>query len=590
MVDANRVSFGLTPRLLVVLLAFGAVPLAMSIFVGYRISRTLLIDQAQHGMQELADQQAVQVATEFRREELLLRTIADWLSDSGHLTRQAPVIHANPVLEALPEIGAFDGLRLVRSDGRVEWQIGLRADVPHWPSQVPTTDWQRTDVAVHRSETDEFVAYLLAVRTPSPGPELWLEGHVAARDVPDLFALHEHTMGGAETGIFDEKGRLVLVGHSHSAADLRDVRSAIVADSSVGGVGHVTVHGEPHLVVQSIIEGVGWSLVAALPVELALEPLLRVRNAAAFGAVGLVFLILLTAWLAARSISMPLRTLAASAVSVGRGEAYIPVKHSGRDEIGLLAHAFQGMVADLADSSAQIEELHRKEMERAEQLASIGEMSSAIAHEIRNPLAGVLYAVELAGRRVTSDEDREMLSEAEAQLRRLEKTASQLLRYARPPDPKRMVVDARLLVDQAATIAGYQASAAGVELETTTGETTVSISADPDLLVQVLVNLILNGIQASDRGGVVRVMLVQRSGQAEFRVSDDGPGVSAEHESEIFRPFFTTKHAGTGLGLAISRQIVERHGGTLELRASAGDGALFVVSVPVSREKMRCTQ
>lgn len=569
------------------LLAFGAVPLAMSIFVGYRISRTLLIDQARRGMQELADQQAVQVARELRREELLLRTIADRLSASGQLDSRFPELPANPVVETLPEIGAFDGLRLVTPDGRIVSRIGLRAGAPHWPRQVPAADWQRTGIVVHRSAGDEFIAYLLAVPTPASGPEMWLEGHVSARDAPDLFAIPEHTMGGAETGIFDEKGGLVLVGHAHSAADLREVHAVVTADSAAGRVGYVRIRGEPHLVVQSTIGEVGWSLVAALPVALALEPLSKVRDAAALGAVGLVLLILLTAWLAARSISMPLRTLAASAVSVGRGEEYVPLKHAARDEIGLLAHAFQEMAADLADSSAQIEELHRQEMERAEQLASIGEMSSAIAHEIRNPLAGVLYAVELAGRRMTSDEDREMLSEAEAQLRRLEKTASQLLHYARPPDPKRVVVDARLLVDQAASIAGYQASAAGVELATVPGEATIPISVDPDLLVQVLVNLTLNGIQASDRGGTVRLTLVQREGQAEFHVADDGPGVSAEHESEIFRPFFTTKHAGTGLGLAISRQIVERHGGTLELRSSAGRGALFVASLPVSREEMR---
>jgi len=565
-----------------VLLAFGAVPLSMSILAGYRISRSLLLEQSKSGMQELADQQAIQVATELRREQLLLRTIADQLRIAGYLNTDPPRIPASPILEALPEIGAFDGLRLVSADGKVVSQIGLRSDSPQWSPHVPATDWSESRVAVHRSDAGEFIAYLLAVPVGALGSDLWLEGHVNADDARDLFAMPAHTMGGAETAILDSGGALNLVGHPHQADDHLESWHQVPAGFAFTQSSIVDIDGELHLRVQSNVEEISWRVVSVLPLELALEPLSRVRNMAVFGAIGLVLLILATAWLAARSISMPLRKLADAAVSFGRGESYVPLKRTARDEIGLLAGAFSQMSNDLADSSAQIEALHHREMERAEQLASIGEMSSAIAHEIRNPLAGVLYAVELAGRRITSEEDREMLGEAEAQLRRLDQTASQLLRYARPPEPKRAVVDARLLVDRAVKVASYQANAAGIDIESNTGSSMLPVSVDPDLLVQVLVNLILNGIQATARGGVILIATARIGAQIEFHVTDEGAGVSTADAAQIFRPFFTTKHLGTGLGLAISRQITERHGGTLELRSSEGRGALFVVVLPVS--------
>lgn len=582
---SRKTTFGLTARLLVVLLAFGAAPLVMSIFVGYRISRSLLISQVRSGIQELAKHQATQVATELRREQLLLLTIADQLGAAGHLDSDPPEIPASLVLEALPQSGTFDGLRLVSRDGRTLSQTGLRPDSTRWPRQVPAADWPAVEVAIHRSATDEFVAYVLAVPAGAPEADLWLEGHVDAADALTAFAMPAHTMGGAETAILDADGRVILTGHPHAAEDFSEEWSEVPPDSFPNRSSPAMIDREAHLRAQSNVDHVGWRLVSVLPLELALEPLSRVRDAAVLSALVLVLLILVTAWLAARSISQPLRALAASAENLGRGHEYVPVERTARDEIGLLAGAFRQMSQDLADSSAQIEELQRQEMQRAEQLASVGEMASAIAHEIKNPLAGVLYAVELARRRAASDEDREILSEAETQLRRLNQTASQLLHYARPPDPRRASVDARLLIERAVRITSYQAAAAGVELETAPADTVLPVLADPDLLVQVLVNLTLNAIQASGRGGKVRLAATGVERHVELHVADDGPGVPAARAAEIFRPFFTTKHMGTGLGLAISRQIVERHEGTIELRSSQGNGALFVIVLPVSLQE-----
>jgi hypothetical protein len=324
-------------------------------------------------------------------------------------------------------------------------------------------------------------------------------------------------------------------------------------------------------------------LLAALPLDIALAPLARVRNTALAGAALFVILIVLTGLPAAATVVTPLRALAAAARQFGERGRYEPLPQPSSDEVGELVQSFNRMAADLERTREEIGRLHAQDLERAQQLASVGELASGIAHEIRNPLTGVLGALELALRKLPpEDPTGPLLHEAQIQLKRIEATTTQLLRYARPPELRTVVVDANLLVDRALRLVEPQAKARGVQVGGEPAERPVPVNVDPELMVQVLVNLVLNAIDASPDGGALAVRVSRHQSEVLIGVEDQGPGVPPELRASIFRPFFTTKHMGTGLGLPISLQIVRRHGGSLRVEDRPAGGAAFVVTLPTA--------
>jgi signal transduction histidine kinase len=570
---------------MLLLVAFGAIPLAAAIAIGYTVSRSVIMRQAQSALRELTRQQAVHIATELTREQLILRTITGHVGPLPDTDLSAAMV-ADRLQQSLPEGGVFDGLRLVRRDGAILASVALRNVAPHWPSEAPAADWTDRRVVVHW-EGERALAYLLAAPLTSTS-EVWLEGHVRAEDFGRLFAIPTHLMGDVESAVLHGDGRLILVTHEHAGPDLRKILSGA---SGTGSLADTTVRRrrigeEESLVAASEIVGTPWHFTAALPLHAALAPLASFRNAALVAASALVVLIGITAVLATRSVSTPLRELASAARRFGRGDPPGPLPRSGAVEVQQLVDAFRQMAADLERSRTEIEQLHQQDMERAQQLATVGEMASGIAHEVRNPLTGVLGALELAVRHLAAGSPAvSLLEEAQDQLKRIETTTTQLLRYARPPQLKRVVVDPNGLVERAARIVEPHAKRAGVHVALELVPPGLSVRVDPELMVQVLVNLMLNGIDASRSADTLAVSVVHRPPEVQMGIRDAGAGVPAEIQADIFRPFFTTKHQGTGLGLPISRQIVERHGGRLDLRAAPEGGAIFVVVLPQAAEE-----
>jgi signal transduction histidine kinase len=569
---------------LVLLLAFGAIPLAAAIAIAYSVSRGVVLRQAQAALNELVEQQATHIATELTRERLILRTITGQVGAGVGGGPRPPDDLAERLLRSLPDGGVFDGLRVVGEDGSTLASVALKDAAPHWPVAAPAAPWSGQGVAMHW-DGDRAVAYLLAVALGgTQGP--WLEGHVRSEDFERLFAIPTHLMGSVESAVVAADGRVIFATHEHAIPHWRQLvgpggtAGALVgrdADSARPQV----FGGVASLMAGSGVEGTSWRFVAALPMETALASLATFRNAAFVAASALVVLILVTAVVATRTVSAPLRALAGAARRFGRGEPAGALPASGPREVGLLVDAFDQMAQDLQRSRAEVTRLHQQEMERAQQLATVGELASGIAHEVRNPLTGVLGALELAERRIPEgDAARPLLEEAHRQLMRIEATTTQLLRYARPPELKVLVVDPASLVERAANIVAPHAAAAGVRVVADSATPEAEVRVDPELMVQVLVNLMLNGIDASPAGGAVAVSTTGDPREVRLMVADRGPGIVPERRADVFRPFFTTKHQGTGLGLPISRQIVERHGGSLELTETPGGGATFLVVLP----------
>jgi signal transduction histidine kinase len=581
MVSAPR--FRLQAQLLVLLLAFGAIPVGLSMGLGYAASRATIIEQAERALRELGGRQASHIVTELRRQRLLLRTITVQLSNRTFQEAVTAERASDLLTGALLDDGVFDGLRLVDAAGNLSANVALRDMTPHWPTEAPAADWANTHVVIHRNENG-VVAYLLAAPVTLNSRRLWLEGHVRAQDFARLFDIPTHMMEGVELGVFSRTADPILVPHSHFGEELASSLSAVDMDSL--SVVRTSVDGVPALVLAAPVAEANWILVAALPLHVAMAPLASFRNRATLAAGVLVLLIFLIANLASRFVTTPLRELATAARDFGKTGKYDSIQHRGSAEVDALVESFDRMAQDWMRSREEIDRLHSLEMERAQQLATVGELASGVAHEIRNPLTGVLGAIELVQRRLTEDDPTlPLLEEAREQLRRMETTTTRLLQYARPPELVEMVVDTGMLVERAARIVEAPAQAAEIDLKLERSETPVPVRADPELMVQVLVNLMLNAIEAMSPADRLTVSVATHAREAEIRIRDTGPGIPPELQSEIFRPFFTTKPQGTGLGLSISQKIIQRHGGSLSADSTSCSGTTFFIVLPLVNEE-----
>jgi signal transduction histidine kinase len=273
------------------------------------------------------------------------------------------------------------------------------------------------------------------------------------------------------------------------------------------------------------------------------------------------------------------------------GDLNVTVSFAGRtDDIGKLGRNFNQMVTQLRESRQEIERLHHTQMSRAEHLATLGELAAGLAHEIRNPLAGIAGVIDIIGRDLPEKSPaREVLKDVNEEVMRVNRIVTDLLETARPKPPEVRPADLNATAEHAVIFARQQTLAKPVKLELHKTNDSLTVEHDPNQIQQVRLNLMLNAIQAMEgadcAGGAcqVDVDLAQRDGQAVVSVHDTGRGIRPEHLPNIFRPFYTTKGSGTGLGLSLARRIVEDHGGTITVRSEVGKGSTFEVQLPLKR-------
>ena len=278
----------------------------------------------------------------------------------------------------------------------------------------------------------------------------------------------------------------------------------------------------------------------------------------------------------------PLHELQDKIARVRQGDLDISVDFAGRnDDIGDLGRNFNEMVRQLRESREEIQRLYRTQMSRAEHLATLGELATGLAHEIRNPLAGIAGVMEIVGRDLPeSSPAREVLSEVQQEILQIKRILSDLLETARPKPPDFRPADLNNTAEHAVLLARQQALSRSIEIKLSKAHELPPVEHDAGQIQQVLLNLLLNAIQAIDDAGNVRVRLGSQDGFATLAISDTGCGIPPEHLANIFRPFFTTKKRGTGLGLSLVSRIVEAHGGRVEVASTPGQGSQFVVWLP----------
>lgn len=248
--------------------------------------------------------------------------------------------------------------------------------------------------------------------------------------------------------------------------------------------------------------------------------------------------------------------------------------------------AFLQSVANVLSASVERDWYERRQRERylhrAEQMMALGQVAAGVAHELRNPLTAVKGLVQVNLRRAAAGGlPSGDLAVIEHEIRRMERTLQTFLDFARPPKPDRRQLDLADVVDRVFAVVNGRAKKQRVDLHLLRPDAPVQVEADRDQLQQLLLNLVLNALDAMPGGGAVEVELrPPRDGHAELYVRDTGPGIAPDILPKVFETFVSSKETGVGLGLPVSKRIAEDHGGSLSAYNLPGAGACFLLRLP----------
>ena len=344
---------------------------------------------------------------------------------------------------------------------------------------------------------------------------------------------------------------------------------------------------------------INWALKAVLPIAIVLLNGLLLfmlvssslapgprNDVIAVAAAGAIVICVAVLMVLAVMVRRPMMELQEKFARVQTGDLDVSVSFADRrDEIGDLGRDFNDMVAQLKASREEIQRLHQTQMSRAEHFATLGELAAGLAHEIRNPLAGIAGVLDIASRDLPdTSAARNVMEDAKQEAVQINRILTELLDTARPKPPQFRVSDIVGTVEHAVMFARQQAVTKRITIEFVVKDAPPLVEHDPGQINQVMLNLLLNAIQSMDKPGVIRVSLRQLDDEmVSIAVTDQGKGIAADNLPNIFRPFFTTKGHGTGLGLSLARRMVESHGGTIQVDSTLGQGTQFRVELPIRR-------
>jgi two-component system sensor histidine kinase HydH len=339
-----------------------------------------------------------------------------------------------------------------------------------------------------------------------------------------------------------------------------------VVDSDVI-VGTATSRGYANFV------GFGWTTLVFQPVDQALAPVhhMALIFLGLLGLIGVLTLSMAT-WVS-HAIARPITALTGFARGYMRSKVLQspPVAQGG--EVGELTGAFVQMVRDIDQS--------QQNLVRASKLAVVGEMSSVIAHEVRTPLGILRSSAQMLQRESgISEEGREMVGFIESETERLNRLVSAMLDTARPRAPSYGAVDMHDLIGKSIAMLGAQADKKQVVVAASLKAVRPEIECDAEQITQVLLNLLMNGLQILGHGGHIEIATRDDAHTLHIDIADDGPGIDPAERTKVFEAFFFQREGGIGLGLAIVQQIVNAHGGEIEAAESRLGGALFRIRLP----------
>lgn len=448
--------------------------------------------------------------------------------------------------------------RPVREGPRVvmDFALDLRDDFAAAPDDAPLAvlharyDWAEIEAALDQSATGGRHAVLL----DADGGILARSAALRARPLAGTAELHPRPAGDPALPVEEADGAAlglsrILIGHAPVAS-------------------------------YRALPDLGWSVAVLTPVELAFAPVRAllwslVATLAAICAVAALLAIMLSARTAG-----PIQALTRYTRELGRDLDAPTQRIAGSTEIVELCASFNRLIDDLKRS--------RVHLVRASKLAAVGEMAAKLAHEVRTPLGIIRSSAQLLKRQPGLDDNgREMTSFMINECDRMNALVTGLLESAKPREPELAPQEVDDIVRHVVELLRERAREKDVELESTTRCAGITVDCDRDQLVQVLLNLVVNALQAAPRqaGRGGHVQLSTAIDGAEFRidVDDDGPGIPAVRREEILEPFVSDRAGGIGLGLSIVREIVALHRGRLAIADSPLGGARFTIWLPRER-------
>ena len=301
---------------------------------------------------------------------------------------------------------------------------------------------------------------------------------------------------------------------------------------------------------------------------------------------------MMLAYLLSKRISVPIKRMAVASQEIAGGNLEATVEVNSNDELGDLADTFNLMATSLKQRDEQLKEFTKSKIMESERLALIGQLAANVAHELNNPLQGIVTYSHLLLEKMPNDGSEKTASSIHrivTQANRCRDIIRGLLDFSRQRKPDTTVCNINAVIQECVTFVENQASFQNIEfvelLETDMPKTVV----DPSQMQQVFLNMIINAAEAMEDGGTLtletRSNLTKNS--IEIRFTDTGSGIPEEHFAKLFDPFFTTKEVGhgTGLGLAISYGIVKEHKGMIDVKSTVGEGTTFIIRLPIQLEE-----
>ncbi|MEA1980583.1 MAG: ATP-binding protein [candidate division Zixibacteria bacterium] len=360
-----------------------------------------------------------------------------------------------------------------------------------------------------------------------------------------------------------------------------------------------------------------------LTIEQVNKAIEKARIAAILVAVVVLILAILMLTFFIKIITTPLKQLVDITDQVSRGDLSKKVTLNQRDEIGHLAIIFNKMIDSLKQSRDEIEEYNRnleqkivertleleeiqKHLVQSEKLSAIGQLAAGVAHELNNPLGGILgyaqFTLEKLQKNIKENDAPKnatkyvkYMQDIETQARRCKTIVQNLLRFSRTSRTTDFTdINANQVIEDTLTFMEHQLHMNQIDLKVKLDENIPLIQGDSSQLQQVLTNLVINAMHASPEDSKIEVLsrfsppLGEFSGAVEIIITDEGCGISQENIKKIFEPFYTTKQVGkgTGLGLSVSYGIIKDHGGEIKVESTLGEGSIFIVVLPIQESRI----
>ena len=343
-------------------------------------------------------------------------------------------------------------------------------------------------------------------------------------------------------------------------------------------------------------KGLGWILVVEHETKEIFAPVIKLRNILLAISFGVTILAILVGLLISRSILNPIKKLTQATIDIGRGRLDTKVEIDSGDEVGSLAASFNKMTEDLKTTTTSVERLNKEIEERkkteehliqAEKMGAIGKLSAGMAHEINNPLMGVMVLLQsLMSEKTKASKEYKTLSHMETGLKRIREVISKLLEFSRKEKLSFKIVKINDLIESALPLILHEFESKAIVLKKEYGKNLPEVMIASNAMQQVLMNILLNARDAVSNSHFknITIRTYSEGSMLNIKIRDKGCGIKKEDLEKIFNPFFTTKPVGKGLGMGLSivKTIIEQHNGNIDVESQEGIGTDVTISLPLS--------